>query len=303
VASGPATLALTYSYVNDAGIAGAGTVTLPYAAFTPYLYVVNTSTNTVSACGLQTDGTLQPCSVAAAGFTAPTAIAVSGNYAYVTNTGFVSRCTLGGNGGLTNCTATGGPFGQPTAIAIDPSGSFAYINDGGGLTLCAVGATDGALGGCTGTGAAYDPLSGIALTTDGHAFSVAGAVLDTCNVLNDGSGALGGCVAAPAVIPLATTALAIQDHAVYLRALTGLYACPINAAHSVSSCTATAAGIGVGGLTFGGSAATGNSTAYVSGGAASVLLCPVNADASLAACTTLSDPTFAGTAGMALRPQ
>jgi hypothetical protein len=43
------------------------------------------------------------------------------------------------------------------------------------------------------------------------------------------------------------------------------------------------------------------STAYVSTHATTVLACPVNADGTFGGCTTLSDPTFNGTAGMVVR--
>jgi hypothetical protein len=302
-AIGVGTLSLGYRYVNDAGYPGTGTVTLTYGAYTPYIYVVNSSANTVGACALNLDNTLAPCTIAAGGFSAPTALAVAGTYAYVTEAASVSRCTLGSNGGLAACAASGGTFMSPTGIVVNAGGSVAYVTDGAGITLCAISPTDGGLSGCTPTGASYDPLSGIALTADNHAFSVGGGTLEACTLAANGSGTLGSCAAVPASTPLALGALAIQDNNLYLSATSGLYVCPINGDDSIGSCHTTAAGVSAGGLVFFGSAAGGNSTAYVSAGSATVLVCPVNADGSFAACVGHSDVTLAGAAGMALRPQ
>ncbi|MGO8856003.1 MAG: hypothetical protein ACLQO1_09875 [Steroidobacteraceae bacterium] len=57
----------------------------------------------------------------------------------------------------------------------------------------------------------------------------------------------------------------------------------------------TAVGTNAAGLAFIGS------TAYVSTFATTVLACPANADGTFGVCTTLNDPTFNGTAGMAVR--
>ena len=301
-AAAAGTLSLGYSYVNDAGYPGTGTVTISYGAYTPYLYAVNSLANTVSACALDLDDMPGPCSVAAGGFVAPTAIALTSTYAYVTDLTSVSRCALDLGGALTGCAHTGPPFVAPLDIAVDPTGSFGYVSDGLVVTLCTIAAADGALGGCAPTGPGLPALSGVALGGNGHAYSVGGGTLQICGIA--AGGALDACAPAPAATPLATAALRIQDRVLYVRAVGGLFVCPIDAAAGgIGSCQTTAPGVGVNGLAFFGSAAGGDSTAYVSTGLASLLVCPVNPGGGLTTCTTHGDPTFGGLSGLALRPQ
>jgi hypothetical protein len=307
-AVGPSVLTLGYSYLNDAGYPSAGTVSVIYSAYTPYLYVANT-TAALSACALNVGDGVSACGTEGSGFGAPTGIALYGSFAYVTNTqgNSVWLCTLGTLGALESCAPVGGPFNAPTAIATNPAAPFLYIEQSTGLTVCAIATSDGSLSGCVAAGAAFEPLAGIALSLDGsHAYSVH-AVVDTLNpadstdvidvcLVSATDGTLGACVANSANSPLAVAALAMQNNDLYVTTSAGsLYVCPIDTFSTVSSCQITAANSDAAGIGFK------DTTAFVSTGGATILACPVNADGTLGACTTVSDPTFNGTAGFAVR--
>jgi hypothetical protein len=307
-AVGPSTLTLGYSYLNDAGYPGTGTVSINYSAYTPYLYVANTAA-ALGACALTLDDDVASCTTAGSGFGAPAGIALYGNFAYVTNNqgNSVSRCTLDAVGALANCAQVGGTFTAPTAIAASPTAPFVYIEQSSGLTVCAIATADGSLTGCVAAGTAFEPLAGLALSADGsHAYSVH-AVIDTMNPANSTDvidvclvsptdGTLGACVANVASTPLAAAALAVQNDDLYVTTTTGsLYLCPIDAFSTISSCQTTAANSDAAGISFK------DTTAFVSTGGATILACPVNTGGTLGACTTVSNPTFNGTAGMAVR--
>ncbi len=292
------TLSLGFGYTNDAGFMKTGTVSIAYNAITPYLYVANDSSTDLSTCPVHADNSVAACTTTGFGFAAPDGIALNGSYAYVTNNlgDGVSRCTLDAGGTLTGCAATGGAFAAPTSIAINPAGTFAYIEQTTGLSVCAIAASDGSLSGCTAAGTAFAPLIGIALSAGGnHAYSVHGSSsIDVCSIAVDGS--LAACAATGGNASQAVAALAVQNNHLYVSTSVGsLYVCPLNADATVGSCQSTAVGTNAAGLAFIGS------TAYVSTLATTVLACPVNADGSFGICTTQNDPTFNGTAGMAVR--
>ncbi len=300
-------LTLGYSYLNDAGYPSTGSVSIAYSAFTPYLYVADATSTTLSACPLSISDAVLACTTASNGFNAPSDIALYANFAYVTNTlgNTVSRCTLGTGGVLSNC-ATAGTFAAPTTVATNPAAPFLYVQQSSGLTVCGISA-NGTLNTCTTTAAAFAPLDGIALSTDGtHAYSVQSIVntmipadstdfLEVCNV-SATDGTLSGCAPSVASTPLAVAALAVHNNDLYLSTSTGaLYVCPIGAAGAIASCQTTAAGSNATGISFE------DSTAFLSTGSTTLQSCPVNADGTLGSCTTISDPTFTGTAGMAVR--
>jgi hypothetical protein len=307
-AVGPSALTFGYSYLNDAGYPSTGSVSIDYSAYTPYLYVADT-TGALSACALTLDDGVASCSPAGAGFNAPAGIALYGNFAYVTNNqgNSVSRCTLAAVGALANCAPVGGAFSAPTAIATSPTAPFVYIEQSTGLTVCSIAPSDGSLTGCVAAGTTFEPLAGLALSSDGsHAYSVH-AVIDPLNPANSTDvidvclasptdGTLGACVANVASTPLAAAALAVQNNDLYVTTTAGsLYVCPIDALSTLSSCQITAANSSATGISFK------DTTAFVSTGGATILACPIQTGGTLGACTTVSDPTFNGTAGMAVR--
>jgi hypothetical protein len=90
--------------------------------------------------------------------------------------------------------------------------------------------------------------------------------------------------------------LAIRNSDLYVSTSSGaLYLCPIDGSAMITGCQTTAVGTNAVGLAFIGA------TAYLSTGSTTLLACPVNADGTFGSCTTVTDPTFDGTAGMAIR--
>lgn len=304
VAIANGTVTLGFSYTNDAGIALTGSTTITYGAFTPYLYVVSSASTTVSACALNIDNSLAACNATGSGFNAPSGIALNGSYAYVTNTGgnSVSRCTLDAAGALSGCTP-GGTFNAPTAISIEPAGAspnaWAYIQQTTGVTVCAIASIDGSLTGCVPAATAYEPLNGLALSTDAHAYSVHANALEVCTVAI--SGTLNACAPAGASVPQLQAALALENGALYASSSSGsLYSCVINSDATLGPCRTTAPGIPATGLAFGAATLAGPTTAYASTGSSSIATCPVNAGM-FGSCATVSDASFSGTTGVALR--
>jgi hypothetical protein len=302
------TLTLAFSYANDSGFLKTGTVSIPYSAMTPYLTVANGNSSTLSSCAVNFDDSLAACNAAGSGFDMPYGIALMGNNAYVTNTqgNSVFRCTLDAGGALSNCAASGGSFSAPTYIAGNPAGTFAYIYQSTGLTVCAIAASDGSLSACVPASSGFDPVNGVVISADGaHAYGIhtvttpgspptQTSIIDVCTIATDGT--LTNCLGQVANTPLATATLAIRNNDLYVSTTSGsLYLCPINANSMVTSCQTTAVGTNATGLAFTGT------TAYLSTGSTTLLSCPVNADGTFGSCTTVSDPTFDGTAGMAIR--
>ncbi len=310
VAATAAALTLGFTYTNDAGFVKTGSVTINYSAYTPYLYVTDSgSPAAVSACPVNFDNGLAACSIAGAGFSGPTGIALNGSSAYVTNAQgtSVSRCTLDSGGALSSCAATGGAFSAPTYITTNPAGTFAYIYQSTGLSLCAIAAGDGSLSGsCVAADPSFDPLYGVTLSADGtHAYGVHSStsgspaatsyMIDVCNVAPT-TGILVNCLPSAAAVPQATATAALYGNNLYVLSSAGsLYLCPVNTDASLSACQTTALSTNANGLAFIGT------TAYLSTHSTTVLACPVNTDGTLGNCTTLVDPTFSGTAGMVVR--
>ena len=306
-----ATLNLAFNYTNDAGFAETtGMVSINYSSYTPYLYVANGASNTLSACPLNIDNSLADCGITGSGFIAPSGIVLDGNRLYVSNDStspgnLVSVCALDTAGTLSGCAAAGGgPFSAPTSIAVNPAASFAYVDQNGSLSVCAINGVTGMLSGCVST-AGVAPLTGIALSADGtHAYAVNNSsTLDICQASTT-TGALSGCGAAAAALTQAVAVLAAPttasngasnaDGNVYISTSTGpLYVCPIASNGALAGCQLTATGTGTSAVAV---AFSGN-TAYVSTASASLQMCPVNSDGTFGACTTVSDPTFQGTAG------
>ncbi|HWJ35400.1 MAG TPA: hypothetical protein VNR70_09035 [Steroidobacteraceae bacterium] len=302
------TLTLGFTYANDSGYVKTATVSVAYNAVTPYLYVVNANSNALSYCALNVDNSVSTCNTTGSGFDLPDGIALNGSYAYVTNTlgNSVFRCTLDAGGALSDCATAGVTLAAPTDIAINGNGTFAYVHQSTGLSVCAIAASDGSLSGCVPAGSGFDPLNGIELSADGtHAYAVhtttnpgspptQTSVIDVCAIAPNGT--LTSCSASAANTPLAVAAVALQNGALYVSTSAGsLYLCPINPDSSVGSCQTTATATNANGLAFMGT------TAFVSSNSTTLSTCPVNADGTFGSCMPLNDPTFNGTAGMVVR--
>lgn len=314
IASTATMLTLGYSYLNDAGNTGTGSVSIAYSAFTPYLYVADATSTTLSACPLSISDAVLACNTAANSFNAPSSIALYSNFAYVANTqgNTLSVCSLGAGGLLSNCAATAATVVAPTAIAINPAAPFIYAQQSNvaptdRIQVCAITPANGMLTGCTTTAAAFAPLDGIALSADGtHAYSVQTIVntlipadstdfIEVCTV-SAMDGTLGACAPSIASTPLALAALAVHNNNLYVSTTSGaLYVCPIGAAGAIAGCQTTAVGSNATAISFE------DSTAFLSTGSTTLQSCPVNADGTLGACAPVSDPTFTGTAGTAVR--
>jgi hypothetical protein len=292
-------LNLQYAYTNDAGVADTGTVSIPYTSITPYLYVTNNVTGTVSSCPINVDNSLGGCATTGGGFATPYGIAFDGIYAYVANDvgtmgTLISECTLGASGTLGSCAGSGGAgFTSATAVSINPAGTYAYIEQSAGLDVCAVNGASGALSSCVITGSAYAPLAGFALSPDGvHAYAVHAAnTLDLCTLATGGT--IVSCAASPAIVTQAQTALAVQNSNLYVSTTAGaLYVCALGSTGGITSCQTTGIGSNAIGIAFLGS------TAYVSTNGVGVLVCPVNADGTLGSCATDNDASFSGASGV-----
>ncbi len=298
-------LTLDFSYDNDSDIPGTGSVTLTYSAVTPYLFVANTTGNSISSCPINFDDSVQGCTVAATS-SSPEGIALHGSYAYIAGSvlNAVSRCTVAA-GSLSGCAATGGAMVLPSGIALSPSGNFAYVDALASLLVCAVSPGDGSLSGCMPTGGLLNEF-GIALSADGtHAYDVnvvtvgvaplaiSIPTVELCSIAANGS--VVGCTATGSNAAAAKAVLGIRNNILYLSTTTGgLYSCPVNADATLGSCQSSVPGAAIAGLAFSGN------TAYLSTGSA-VLACAIDADGTVSGCTTVTDPTFSGTAGLAVR--
>jgi len=299
------TLTIAYSYVNDAGIAGPGSVSVAYTATQPYLYVTNTLGTSMSACPIFAGTTLQACTATGPGVS--NAVALGGNYAYVSNPGninAVSSCSITTPGTLAPCAAPIVAANSVSSIATSTSAPFVYFGESNGISVCAISGSDGSLSGCTDTSATVGNLQGVTIAPDGaHLYAVNVATMagpppsttytvQVCSIAGDGT--LANCQATGPTPSQATATLTIHNGYLYLLNANGsLSSCTINADATLGACQSTALGTTPTGLTFFGS------MAFLGTGSNSVLSCPVNADGTLGSCTPFTDPSFNGTAGLA----
>lgn len=299
------TLTLGFSYTNDAGVPGTGSVSVAYTATQPYLYVTNTLVTSMSACPIVAGTTLQACTTTGTGI--GNDVALDGNYAYVSapgNANAVVKCAFPTPGILNNCFPTGPTFNALTAVATAPAAPFAYVDQSNGISICAISPTDGSLSACTVAGATVGDLQGVAISPDGtHLYAVnvtttAGTpptttdTVEVCSVAGDGT--LANCQATGPTPSQAVASLTIHNGYLYLLNANGsLSSCTINADATLGACRSTALGSNPTGLAFFGN------MAFLGTGGTSVLSCPVNADGTFGVCSTFTDPSFNGTAGLA----
>ena len=127
--NGGGTIALGYSYTDDAGTAKTGTFDIAYASIAGTLYLTDTMSNVVSCTVSGVDGSLSSCANAATGFSGPTGIAFSGNWAYVAPGAVatdVDVCPVNADGTFGSCSAVQ-TFNAPNALAV--SGGYLYVAD------------------------------------------------------------------------------------------------------------------------------------------------------------------------------
>jgi hypothetical protein len=189
--NGSGTIALGYSYTDDAGTAKTGTANIAYASIAGFLYLTDTVSSVVSCAVSGADGSLSSCASVAGGLSAPTGLAFSGNFAYVTPgiaAADVDVCPVNANGTLGTCTSAQ-TFGAPDALAV--SGGYLYVADAGGPNVysCTIDA-DGSLSACIANYIGIvNTVDGIAVTaTDAYIVDINGGNLTTCTISSiDGS--------------------------------------------------------------------------------------------------------------------
>jgi hypothetical protein len=196
--NGSGSVALGYSYLDDAGTAKNGTASIAYASVPGFLYITDISSNVIRCAVSGVDGSLSSCASVAAGFRAPAAIAFSGNWAYVTPGSVktdVDVCPVNADGTLGACTSAES-FTIPTALAV--SGGGLYVADANGpdyVYNCTIHSADGSLRACNGNfiGGAINTSDGIAVTaTNAYIVDFNGEHLSTCTV-SPTDGSLSAC--------------------------------------------------------------------------------------------------------------
>jgi hypothetical protein len=196
--NGSGSVALGYSYKDDSGTAKTGTASIAYASVPGFLYITDISSNVIRCAVSGVDGSLSSCASAAAGFSAPSATAFSGNWAYVTP-GIVATdvdvCPVNPDGTLGTC-ASAQTVSIPTALAV--SGGRLYVADANGPDYvydCTINNADGSVSACNQNfiGGTINTLAGIAVTaTNAYIVDYNGEQLSTCTV-SPTDGSLSAC--------------------------------------------------------------------------------------------------------------
>jgi hypothetical protein len=313
--NGGGTVALGYSYNDDAGTVKTGTADIAYASISGFLYLTDIRSNVVRCAVSGADGSLSPCANAATGLSAPTGIAFSGNWAYVTPgiaATDVDVCPVNSDGTLGTCVSAQ-TFSSPNALSV--SGGYLYVADADGPEVysCTINA-DGSLSACvTNYVGRVDTEDGIAVTaTTAYIVDGNGGNLTTCDVSSI-DGTLSGCVQTTLIgtnPDAGQTANAVPRSAavyggdLYIGAIAGPMILPIAADGTVTvtypcsftpatSCTIDPAGpvqSTVNGFSFN------NGYAYVSGygSGGGVGICTIGASGTLDNCVTSPDPLLTG---------
>lgn len=185
------TLSFGYSYTNDAGHAGTGTVNVSYAAVQPHLYVTNYYSSTVDECTFGGSGALSSCTPtpSSGALSSVSGMVFDGNEAYLTNFGGsgVTLCAVNADGSFnSSCTSVYSGSNNPWSLAI--GGNYLYMGSGSGqgVTYCQVDG-EGLLENCAATASGVSYAFGIAIG-GGYAYlSGLGGTLDVCVVNSDGS--------------------------------------------------------------------------------------------------------------------
>jgi hypothetical protein len=299
------TLTLNFSYVDDAGAAKTGSVSIPYLATVAHFYFTNAVSNSIEYCNVANNGSVSNCQdTGGSGFNFPLGIAFQDGHLYAANfqANTVSVCAVNGNGTLSGCTSTGTGFSGPMSVTLNSAGTLAYItnNNGNGPTVCSVD-VDGSLSACAPGFSGIPGTAGIAFLTGGQqAYMTASTTADLylCSVAADGT--FSACTDTGINTNYAFTA-AINGGDLYITAENGLSGsgatvCAIGAAGSLSGCQQTAVGAPSDNILFSGSLAYLATDAAPSG----LFLCMVDQDGTLSGCTPQTDPAISSPWGMAI---
>jgi hypothetical protein len=274
-ASASGTFAINFSYLDNAGTAQTGTVSIAYAASSQHAYVSDAQTG-LYICSIDAmAGTLANCQTTGGGFSSAWSVAFysgsSANYAYVvdgqrTN---VYLCTVNSDGTLSNsCTVQGSNFTTPEHVTVLGSTLYAAeqaILGGGEVTECTINSTDGTLSGCvlTASGGGLNYSSGVTLGSGFGFVETDNNGLFTC-ALDSTTGSLTNCAIAANSGPLDNAwNIVISNGVAYAADSTsGFGTCLVDSAGNLSSCSNTS--LGGGGMTEATGVAISAGWAYVS---------------------------------------
>jgi hypothetical protein len=185
------------TYEISLGLPGGGVGGASGVAFNDNnVYIVSQALNSVIVCSVSSsDGSFSNCTNAGGTFGAPTAIAISGSYAYVaggtSNASTVSVCTIDVFGDLTGCASTGSGFASPADIVV--SGNRVYVTNSANdtVSLCTV-TSDGGLSGCTNMAGGFSAPYGVAVVgTFAYVANATTGLVSLCKVGPDGT--FGAC--------------------------------------------------------------------------------------------------------------
>jgi hypothetical protein len=302
--SASGTLALNFSYTDNAGMAKTGSVSIPYQASVEHFYFTNTVANSIEVCEVAGDGTIMNCQDSGGtGFNYPMGITFQGSNLYVANYGgnTVSVCTLDADATVSNCLVTGSGFAGPMAVTFNPGGTLAYVanNSGSAPSVCTVN-PDGSLTHCVAAISGISSSADVAFLPGGAlAYLTAGSSLFLCTLATDGTFA--DCTDS-AVNTNYAFSVAVAGGSLYFTAENGLTGagamlCSLGAGSLPSGCQPTALAAPSDTLLISG----GYAYLATDGGPSGLFRCTLNSDASLGSCVAQTDPAILNPWGMAIR--
>jgi hypothetical protein len=304
--AGNGTLALNFSYLNDAGVPGTGSLNIDYRTTTTQSVIGTPNPNPVSVAGpgsesvsitfntndgnpasdlqVTTDlGTLPTGWTSSSGTFACVAVAATGNacrlsLTYAPTT--VASGTLLLNYSYTDDSGTARTGSVSVPYTATPVPHLYVAELAGSLLYCALNG-NGTLAGCTATGSGFTSPAGIAFYGANFAYvaDYGSNAVFLCSVDLDGS--LSGC-AATGTSFLDPFELAVEGTTLYSTNANpsgGITTCTISVVDgTLSGCSMSSGGNGTAGITVGAS------SAYVGVGAATVDVCAVSALGALSGC-------------------
>ena len=309
-ASASGTLALNFSYVDNAGTAQTGTVSIAYAALALHAYVSDSYQGLYMCSVDATAGTLANCQTTGSGFSGAWSVAFysgsTANYAYVVDGQRVNiyLCVVNNDGTLSNsCTIQGSNYNYPEHVTV--LGSTLYAADqgspgGGEVTVCAINSADGTLSGCivTASGSGLNYASGVTLGSGFGYVETDNNGLFTCT-FDSTTGLLTNCaVAGTSASVGAAWNIVISSGVAYVaNSSSGLATCSVDSTGNLSSCSNISLG-GSGPVVATGVDVNGG-WVYVSGwnimgSTSDVYLCPISALTVLGCGVAVSDGSDSG---------
>lgn len=224
------------------------------------LYVQSTSFNCSSStayCSTNSDSSSHAlCMQATYSGTSVTALAQSDNgqvilnvasvpFAYVTNNAngvkTVLKCPISNDGTFGACadSGVGAVFNSPRGIAINPSRTFAYVNNNNNtVSKCSI-SSNGTFGACGNTGTGFTTPRGIAINPKGtFAYVANSSSVSKCPINSDGT--FGTCADSGGTSVSGLQGIAINStgtfaYVIYSAANT-IAKCPINADGTLGAC-------------------------------------------------------------------